>query len=421
MSAAVVLIAALSVAGADRYAQAKSFFEAGQQAFEANEFDAAALAYQQALDLLPAPKDGRNDPRPAIVFSLAQAYRRHYFDELDTEKRSLDSLDRAVEAYRRYLVMTPDGSRRTDAKDHLATLELELARVSLMGLRRKAADAERPTRIMITSKTAGAQASIDGTKTATVPVVRDVEPGKHKITVSREGYFTEELETEAVKGSLAVVPVDLRAKPAKLRIEAPSDAMRTVPQALWCDVEVGVGTEKVLLDTIDGRMVGVAPIRAALELEAGRRLVTVTAAGRQSYSRELDLSRGVQESLRVDLEPTGQRQAARYFLIGGGVVAAVGVLTGVTALLNNAAARVYFLRLDTGNEVLTQADLVNYRAARSDYVKFSAISVTTLIVAAVVLATGGVLYAFDSPSSATGPQVEVAPLNLPNDGGSSPF
>lgn len=391
MSASVLVIAALSVVGAGRVEQAKSYFEAGQQAFEAGEFDVAATAYQQALEILPTPGPGQADPRPAIVFSLAQAYRRNYFDELDTEKRNLDALDRAVEAYRRYLVMAPGGSRTTDAKDHLATLELELARVSLLGLRRKAADAERPTRIMITSKTAGAQASIDGTATATVPVVRDVEPGKHTVTVSRKGYFTEVVETEAVKGSLAVVPVDLLAMPAKLRIEAPNEAIVSV----------------------DGRMVGVAPIRASIELEAGRRLVTVTAAGRQSFSREIELTRGVQESLRVDLEPTGQRQAARYFLIGGGVVAAVGVMTGVTALLNNAAARVYLLRRDTANEVLTQADLLNYRSARADYNKFSTISVTTLIIAAAVLATGGVLYAFDSPSSATGPQLDVAPLNTP--------
>ncbi len=399
MSASVVLVAALSVVGADRYAEAKAVFDAGQQAFEAGEFVAAAAAYEQALEIIPPPKPGGNDPRPAIVFSLAQAYRRHYFDELDQEKRSLDSLDRAVEAYRRYLVMAPNGSRRIDASDHLARLELELARVSMSGLRLRVAEAERPTRIMITSKTVGAQASIDGTQTATVPVVREVAPGKHKIRVTRAGYFPEELETEAVKGNLAVVPVDLRAMPARLRVEAPNDAIVSV----------------------DGRMVGVAPIRAELELEAGRRLVTVTAAGRQAFSRELDLSRGVLESLRVHLEPTGQRQAARYFLIGGGVIASAGVITGVLALLNNAAARVYLLRRDIEQAVLTQADLLNYQAARSDYNRFSAISVTTLIVAAAVLATGGVLYAFDSPSSATGPRMEVAPLETPSTGGPSPF
>lgn len=392
MITTLALVLALSSPGAPRYADAKTVFEAGQQAFEAGEFAAAAAAYEQALALLPTPGPGQSDPRPAIVFSLAQAYRRHYFEELDTNKRSLDSLDRAVEAYRRYVVMDPTGSRRTDAEDHLATLELELARVALLGLRRKAADEERPTLIMITSKTAGAQASIDGTATATVPVVREVAPGKHTVRVEREGFFPEDVEAEAVKGNLAVVPVDLTPMPARLTVEAPSDA----------------------LVSIDGRIIGVAPVRTPVELTAGRRLVTITASGRQSYSKEIHFARGVTESLRVDLEPTGQRLAARYFLIGGALVAGAGVITGGVALLNNASARVYLLRRESG-EILTRPELDEYISARSSYVRFRALSLTSLIVAGVVLATGGLLYTFDAPSS--GSATTMTPFTAPGTAG----
>ncbi len=80
------LVLALALAGASTFDEAKTVFEAGQQAFEAGEFAAAAAAFEQALAMIPGPGP-RGDPRPAIVFSMAQAYRRLYFAELDTKRR----------------------------------------------------------------------------------------------------------------------------------------------------------------------------------------------------------------------------------------------------------------------------------------------------------------------------------------------
>lgn len=387
------LLLALALTGAT-FQEAKEVFDAGQQAFEANQYGAAALAFEQALEMIPGPGP-RGDPRPAIVFSMAQAYRKLYFAELDTDKRNLRALDRAVEAYRRYIVMDPNGSRRGDAEAHLVTLELELARVSLLGLRRKEADESRPTRIMITSKTPGALASIDGTKSSTVPLVREVEPGRHTVKVTAEGFFEQEVVAESVKGSLAVVPVNLEEMPAVLTVTAPNDA----------------------IISIDGRIVGVAPLGRSVKLSPGKRLLTVTRSGKQSFSKELELIRGVNQRLDVRLESTGQRQAAEYFLIGGGVIAAAAIVTGIVALLANAAARIYLIRRDVNQELLTAQDLNDYRTARNRYVDFRSFSVTSFFVSGIVLGTGAALWIFDSPSTPSAQGVDVAPLNMPTGGG----
>ena len=61
----LVFVPALALAeqGAD---EARRYFEAGKQAYEAEQFAAAALAFDEAYRL---------EPRPAILFSLAQAHK----------------------------------------------------------------------------------------------------------------------------------------------------------------------------------------------------------------------------------------------------------------------------------------------------------------------------------------------------------
>lgn len=57
-------------ASADDVEQAKTLFNAGAQAFNVGKFSAAIQAFDAAYALAP---------RPAILFSLAQAQRRQYF------------------------------------------------------------------------------------------------------------------------------------------------------------------------------------------------------------------------------------------------------------------------------------------------------------------------------------------------------
>src|SRR3954469_15887621 len=89
--------------------RAKESFKAGAAAYAAGDYLAAIQALEAAYQLTPLP---------AIAFSLAQAERRQYFVD-----RSFAHLERAVTLFRRYIELSPSGSRRADALDALSQLE----------------------------------------------------------------------------------------------------------------------------------------------------------------------------------------------------------------------------------------------------------------------------------------------------------
>ncbi|MCC6555252.1 MAG: hypothetical protein IT372_19995, partial [Polyangiaceae bacterium] len=111
LGAALVLLAAAAPAPAqgDPTAQAKVLFNAGAQAYERTQFTAAIQAFEEAYKLAP---------RPGVLFSIAQAYRRRY----TVDKRPGD-LQIAIARYRAYLDTVPEGGRRKDAVQALAELE----------------------------------------------------------------------------------------------------------------------------------------------------------------------------------------------------------------------------------------------------------------------------------------------------------
>src|SRR5579871_6423187 len=59
-------------------ADARLYFNAGARAYAAGKYVAAIRAFEEAY---------RMDPRPGLVFSIAQAYRRQYF--IDKAKENL--------------------------------------------------------------------------------------------------------------------------------------------------------------------------------------------------------------------------------------------------------------------------------------------------------------------------------------------
>ncbi len=91
MRAAVALLALVVALGAprpaaaqeDKVAQARKFFDAGRMAYESGQYLAAATAFEQAYVVTPLPP---------IAFSMAQAYRKRYFEDRDPAK-----LKRAVD------------------------------------------------------------------------------------------------------------------------------------------------------------------------------------------------------------------------------------------------------------------------------------------------------------------------------------
>src|SRR5688572_15783827 len=96
---AVVVMVVLALAGSafadlkeDRKA-AERYYRAGEKAYRAQNFGAAATNFEEAYKLVQDPQKA-----PGIAFNAAQAYRRQYRVE-----PKLEYARRAVELYRLYL------------------------------------------------------------------------------------------------------------------------------------------------------------------------------------------------------------------------------------------------------------------------------------------------------------------------------
>jgi hypothetical protein len=358
-------------------AEARRFFDAGKQAYEAGEYGVAATAFEEAYRLAP---------RPPVAFSMAQAYRRQFFVDRDATK-----LKRALDLYKLYIVQVPQGGRRDDAVQHIAELEPLLVRIEddqrrqgLGPVEATGPAARGTTQLMISSRTRGASARLDGAPAAAVPVIRDVAPGKHGIRVEAPGYFPEAVEAVAVEGRLVVVEVPLRARPARLVVRAPEGARVS----------------------IDGREVGVLPLVQPLEVAAGRRWLTVERRGHYPVTRELRLSRGEELVADAPLERTRQRHVSYWMLGAAGAALLVGGTTATLAFVHEERAEDILDRRASGP--ITQADLDAYnreRGRRDDHVTASYV----LLGGAVALGIGGgLLYWLDAPPP-TWPALSDAP------------
>ena len=156
--------------------QAKMYFTAGAQAYAAGRYDTAVGAFREAY---------RIAPRPALLFSIAQAEKKDYF-----VRRQPQALRSAIENYRQYLDQVPSGGRRNDTIDALAELEPLAARLDPAAAAPNV-PGKTETKIMISSLTPKAVASLDGKPPVDVPVMEDVPPGKHKGRVTAPGFFVE--------------------------------------------------------------------------------------------------------------------------------------------------------------------------------------------------------------------------------------
>lgn len=373
------LLAATAAAAPTKLEEAKTYFDAGKQAYEARQYLAAALAFEQAYEL---------SDNAAVLFSTAQAFRLHYLLE-----RDVSSLDRAIDLYRRYLVEVSGGSRRADAAEHLASLELQLAQLT-PERRAGAPEDERPTQIMVASRIDGAQAWLDDDGPRPVPLVRAVAPGPHRVRVERDGYFPETLSVVAVEGRLVVAQVDLRPQPARLNVAAPAGA-------------------KIALD---GRALGEAPL-GSVQIEAGQRLVTVQARGKTGFAKQVTLERGAETYVPVELEDTGQRTFSYVVLGTAAATFTAAMVTGSLALINEAAARGYLLQKDVlQQEDLTGTDLSDYRIHRARRSRYAKSFYGTLIASAALGAAGAALYFLDEPGGAV-PSLAVTPVLGPGTAG----
>lgn len=348
--------------------KAKALFNAGAQAYSLGQYLPAIQAFEEAYKLAP---------KPAILFSLAQAQRKQWVVDKDPIK-----LESAVKGFRQYLVDVPSGGRRADAVQALGELEPSLEAMKAKGMPAPSAapPQKQAPRVMVTSPTPGAQVSLDGASTSEAPFIGEVKPGKHTVVVSAKGHEDEKREIQVLEGGLVAVDLTLKEKPALLEVRAPAGA------------EI----------TIDGRIVGVAPLTTPVASTHGRHFVAVMKNGSLAWTKEVDLQRGETQKLEPQLTTSAQRTAS-YVVLGfaAGAIVTGGVFT-VMAIGKQNDAQAVLDEKAAGN--ITPSRLADYDDARAARDRWKTGAMIGYGVGAALATTGILLFVFDRPKT---PSVDV--------------
>lgn len=357
--------------------RARTFFNAGAQAYSAARYADAVRSFEQAYELAP---------RPQLLFSLAQAERKEYF-----AGNEVTYLRRAIQHYKAYLEQVPSGGRRSEATEAKADLEARLARDPQA---QSAAPAQGPVekrkaRVTVYSATPGAHASIDGGPAQELPYFGDLEPGKHRVRVFAEGYVDGEREVSGDK--LVDQPIDL------LLQEKP--AIVTVVLDTTADV------------LVDGRIVATAPVARAIEIPPGPHVLSVVANGKKPLSQEVTLPRGKPFRFAPKLETSGQRLVATSMLGVGAVSIVSGAVFGVLSLGQESRARDIADARASGN--IDADQLSSYNAAVDRRDAFRTVSIVTLSAGGALALGGALLYVFDRPAVNVLPPRSVEPTPAP--------
>jgi hypothetical protein len=350
------------------FAQAESDIERAKQSFRAGATAYAAGDYLAAIQALDAAY--QLTPLPAIAFSLGQAERRQYFVDHSTAH-----LARAISLFRHYIDVAPAGSRRADALEALSQLEpLAALQASPKSATPPPPAEARPTRVLITSEAPGARLALDGGAAVPSPLIREVEPGKHRVQIRAPGFFSSTREVTAVPGELILNQVTLRERPSVLSISTAEDA------------EIYV----------DGAFLSHGGEAVVAELPSGKHQIAVAQKGYRVSVEEVRLERGKAQSIRIGLEPTAQRIAAEAQFIAGG--AALGASLVFSALTIRAEGRAEdFLGARAHGNVLS-SDLVRYNSALIDRDRYRLATTVCLASAAGFFITGLFLHELDQPN-----------------------
>ena len=366
---AILLAASVASAQTAGVEQAKTFFTAGAQAYDRGDFVGAIQAFERANQL---------SPRPAILFSIAQAYRRQYY--VDGKP---DNLRAAVKNYREYLKEAPDGNRKADASQALAELGPAADR---LGEGNGTGAVAKSTRVSLGSNAPGAVVSMDGTPASPAPFIHDVLPGDHTFVVSANGFVTRTESIRIAEGDFAAREVQLKELPGKLYIRTEAGA-------------------QVL---VDGRIVGSAPFPSYVEVEPGSRQVAATHNGFEPVVREVEVARGETKKIDIGLAATGQRRISRVLLgLGGAGVLTGGIFMGISFAAQSTAKS---LREKRDLQGLVGDELASYEGARSDRNTWLGAGLVAFGMSAAIGGTGLLLYLFDQPPlNLTAPKSEKKP------------
>jgi len=357
-----VFLPALALAQSRDVERAKEYFRAGGAAYAAGDYLAAIQALESAYAITPLP---------AIAFSLAQAERRQYFASREPAR-----LKRSIELFRLYLDQVKSGGRRADATDALAQLETLAAtegQGASAGTSAPVRKQTEKTRLMVSCEDPRATISLDGGKPVRSPLIAEVTPGKHALTVSAPGFFTETRSASAVAGSLVPVEVRLRERPAMVLVRGQADA----------DLYV------------DGAFAGRIGAGRHVELVSGPHLLSVAQNGRQVVRVETKLGPGERRAIDAKLEWTGERRAAMALFVTSAAALGGGMFLTALAIREENQAEGILGRKASSN--ISPADLSDYDDAIRARDQFRTAAVASFAASAGALVTGAVLFAFDKP------------------------
>ncbi len=357
VSLALTLVVRIARAQDNALDKAREYFQAGAQAYAVGEFAAATQAFEQAYQLVP---------RPAVLFSIAQAERKQYF--LDHQP---EHLHKAISLYKRYLDEEPQSARKADAAQALSELEPLAAQTAAPAVEAKPSTpasnlASTPTRLMITSQAQNARIWLDSQPAVESPLIRQVDPGEHQVRVTAPGYIDSNRKVVAVNGAIITVDVTLAERPAKLVVIARDGALLS----------------------IDGRVQGECPFPKPLELQAGSHLITLTLSGFVGVSKEQTLVRGETTVVTAPMPRTLQRTVS-YIMLGtaASAVTAGGVFT-YFAFQQQSSAQAF---LDAkGHAQLSSGELSQYDSTRTARDRLRTAALASVGIGAG-LAIGGVL------------------------------
>jgi hypothetical protein len=367
---------ALAEPSADDVERARTFFNAGAQAYGAAKYADAVRSFEQAEALAP---------RPPILFSLAQAERKEFL-----EHGSGTFLKHAIQHYKDYLEQMPSGGRRSEAIEAKADLEARLGRMDPSQLNAAPAPTERhKPRVTVFSPTPGARASLDNGPSQELPYFADLEPGKHKVRVFGDGYVEAEQEISGDKGIDVPVNLPLKEKPALVSIELESTAQVFV----------------------DGRLVADAPVRRAIEVPSGVHVIAIAKNGRRAFSQEVTLVRGKPLTVHPKLVTSTQRYVA-WGLLGAG---AASVVTGAVLAVVAFGAESHVQDLDDKrqHQNLTAKELDDHNQSIDRRDAFRSGSIVASAAGIALLAGGALFWTVDTPPVALVPPRSVEPGRQP--------
>lgn len=374
----VLVVAFAGIAHADQAdrKRAERLFRIGEKAYKAQNFEAAAVQFEDAYKILPLPE---------IAFSAAQAYRRQF-----RVTKRLELAKRAAELYQVYLDNVKTGGRVGDAADYLESMERELAKAGgAVKAMTPTATADRTTLVInpeLGSEPAtGAmrEVSDEDDKAPAIVTLLDgkpvepyerieVAPGQHEIRVEADGFESKLITERVIEGVPNIANITLAPKPARVTL----------------DIERGTRVR------VDGEVVGTAPL-SPLELPAGRHVIGLSRDGREPVRRELTVERGQEVALREPLDKTVRRRAVPWVAGAAGALLVISGVSFAGALYYDGKASDQLEAIErTGDR--TESDLADYRsnASRRDQL----VTATWLGAGAAVLVGGAAaaMYWFDS-------------------------